>query len=206
MGGRPRCRWKSFNYRFGFPGTADSDGVFAASVIPDSLVTIGIFVTTGRREFARLVDSCEAQTGDILNGGTFLSGSDNMSPRALMWSGIALCVLAIVLGFVQINMGMLFVPWYQPAISAVGVLLLLIAFSRKRSVGGGIALVVFLAMTGFQVFALGVMMKTPPYTGPVKAGSPMPTFTTAYADGRPFSDKDLAEGKTTVMTFFRGRW
>ena len=129
-----------------------------------------------------------------------------MSPRALMWSGIGLVVLAIVLGVVQVNMGMLFVPWYQPVLSLVGAILVLFAVAKKRSIGGGIALFLVVAMTGFQVYALGVMMKTPPYTGPVKAGLPVPTFATAYADGRTFTDRDLADGKTTVMTFFRGRW
>jgi cytochrome oxidase Cu insertion factor (SCO1/SenC/PrrC family) len=115
-------------------------------------------------------------------------------------------VLAIVLGIVQINLGMLFVPWYLPALTLLGALLILVAFARRRSIVGGLALFVALGLAGLQAYALGVMMKTPPYTGPVKAGSPIPSFTTAFADGRPFTEKDVGDGKPTVMVFFRGRW
>ena len=106
----------------------------------------------------------------------------------------------------QFSQGFLFVPWYIPAISMIGALLVLAAFMRSRSIVTGILVVLMLAFAGLEGFVLGVAMKTPDYTGPATAGNPMPSFTTAYADGRPFTDKDLADGRPTVLTFFRGRW
>jgi FtsH-binding integral membrane protein len=128
------------------------------------------------------------------------------SGRLLVALGIALCVLGIPLGILQFSQGLLFVPWYIPALSLVGALLVLVAFLRSRSIVIGIVLILTLAFAGLEGFFLGVGLKTPDYSGPANVGSSMPAFTTAYADGRPFTDKDLADGRTTVLTFFRGRW
>ena len=42
--------------------------------------------------------------------------------------------------------------------------------------------------------------------GPAHAGEKMVPFTTTLADGRVFSQDDLAKGQPTVLLFFRGRW
>jgi hypothetical protein len=128
------------------------------------------------------------------------------STRRFEWLGIALCVVGIGLGIAQFSQGFLFVPWYIPALSFAGALLVLTAFLRRRGIGTGIALFLTLGLAAFECFMLGVGLRTPPYEGPAKRGSPMPSFTTAYADGRTFTDKDLAGKGTTVLTFFRGRW
>ena len=126
--------------------------------------------------------------------------------RLLVALGIALCLLGIPLGILQFSQGFLFVPWYIPAISMIGALLVLAAFVRSRSIFTGILLVLTLAFAGLEGFVLGVAMKTPDYVGPARVGESMPSFATAYADGRPFTDKDLAGRQTTALTFFRGRW
>jgi hypothetical protein len=46
----------------------------------------------------------------------------------------------------------------------------------------------------------------PKYNGPARVGTHIPPFTTTFADGRAFTDKDLEEGTPTVLVFFRGRW
>ena len=80
------------------------------------------------------------------------------------------------------------------------------AFTQRRATVGGISLVLALALAAFEWFVLGIALKTPEYVGPAKAGSPMPSFSTVLAGGQSFTDKDLATGQTTVLTFFRGRW
>jgi hypothetical protein len=129
-----------------------------------------------------------------------------VSGRLLVGLGFLLCLLGIGLGIAQFSRSLLFVPWYVPAMSTIGALLVLLAFTQRRTIGGGVALVLTLALAAFEWFALGIALKTPEYVGPAKAGSPMPSFRTVFADGRPFTDRDLATGQTTVLTFFRGRW
>ena len=46
----------------------------------------------------------------------------------------------------------------------------------------------------------------PPYAGPAKMGEKLPAFTATLADGSPFTNSNLQEGKPTVLVFFRGHW
>jgi hypothetical protein len=84
--------------------------------------------------------------------------------------------------------------------------LLLVAVVCRRTVPRWIALAVVAAFAGLQWYFLGVLMKLPDYTGPAKAGQPIPAFHTKLADGRSFTEDDLRDGSRHVMVFFRGRW
>src|SRR6266705_4116944 len=84
--------------------------------------------------------------------------------------------------------------------------LLLGSLARRRSITRIVALVLIVALAGFQWFFLIHVAKLPSYEGPARAGLKMPAFQTALADGRTFSDKDLQDGTSSVLTFFRGRW
>jgi hypothetical protein len=53
---------------------------------------------------------------------------------------------------------------------------------------------------------LAVGVKNPAYTGPAVAGQKVPAFAAILADGTPFTEKDLAQGNSTILLFFRGRW
>jgi hypothetical protein len=138
---------------------------------------------------------------------TTRTAEDRSLGRGNLWTGIALCVLAFALVAVQIAvLKRLFVPWYFPALTTLGFLLIVLSLGKRASVTRFIALVLVGALAGFQWYFLVSIAKLPDYTGPATAGAKMPTFQTAYADGKPFTDKDLQVGTPTVMTFFRGRW
>lgn len=126
--------------------------------------------------------------------------------RGLLWAGIAVGLLGIPLYFVQFSLGMFTVPWYQPVLATLGALLLLGAVARRRSVTRLTALVVIAAFAGLDWYFLVSVSKLPSYEGPARVGQKMPAFRTATADGRPFTEKDLEDGKFNVLVFNRGRW
>ena len=126
--------------------------------------------------------------------------------RGLLWAGILVGLLGIPLYFVQYRLGMLTVPWYQPALAALGTVLLLGAVARRRSVTRMIALVLVAAFAGLDSYFVVSMSKLPSYEGPARVGQKMPAFRTARADGTPFTEKDLQAGKFNVLVFNRGRW
>src|SRR5262245_46782206 len=110
--------------------------------------------------------------------------------RGYLWAAIGLCLLGVAINFVQFFvLKKFFVPWYGPAMSTLGVLLLILAVARRRSVTRVVALVLVAAFAGFGWYFLVSLAKLPEYTGPAQAGRPIPTFQTTLADGRPFSEK-----------------
>ena len=78
--------------------------------------------------------------------------------------------------------------------------------AQRRTATRWVWLVLLLALAGFEWFFLGSMTKLPRYVGPAQAGHEVPAFQTTRADGRSFTDKDLADGTKSVLVFFRGRW
>jgi hypothetical protein len=62
------------------------------------------------------------------------------------------------------------------------------------------------AFAGLQWYFLVSMMKLPEYNGPAQPGKRLPPFQAEFANGRSFTEADLADGSRRVMTFFRGRW
>jgi hypothetical protein len=125
--------------------------------------------------------------------------------RWLFWAGILLCPLAIALTFVQLGMNHLATPWYLPALTTLGALLLLASVVQRRSVPRLAALVLVAAFAGLQWFFIVWLAKLPEYQGPTQ-GQPIPAFTASRADGRSFTDADLQDGRKRVLVFFRGRW
>src|SRR2546430_14179579 len=110
--------------------------------------------------------------------------------RGYLWLGIGLSVLGVALVVLQYSLHQLIIPWYMPALTTLGVLLLLGSLARRRSVTRIVALVLIFALAGFQWFIL-LYSKLPSYEGPARTGLTMPVFQTALADGRSFTDKDL---------------
>src|SRR5262245_15117000 len=126
--------------------------------------------------------------------------------RGYFWAGLAVCLLGLAAAVIQVNLKILVVPWYVPALATLGAVLLLVSVARRPSIPRVLALVLVAALAGLQWYLLGVLMKLPAYEGPAQAGKQLPAFASAYADGRPFTDADLRDGSRRVMTFFRGRW
>lgn len=137
---------------------------------------------------------------------TIAPATDRSRGRGLLWVGITVGLLGIPLYVVQFRLGMFTVPWYQPALATLGALVLLGAVARRRSITRLIALALVVAFAGLDWYFLLSMSKLPSYEGPARVGQKMPAFRTAKADGGPFTDNDLQDGKFTVLVFNRGRW
>ncbi len=127
------------------------------------------------------------------------------SGRIFLFFGLALMLAGPAAYAVQLNQKSLVVPWYVLVASAAGVLLVATSLWRRRSVWRILALVLVLLVTGLEG-AMLLMMRTPPYTGPVAAGKPFPAFTTLRADGTSFTQRDLEGDRDNVLVSFRGRW
>jgi hypothetical protein len=96
-------------------------------------------------------------------------------------------------------------PWYAPLLGTLGVALIVLALMRSRSIWRWTAVVIFTLLATFQWWAV-LAMRTPAYTGPVKAGQSFPAFATTLADGSAFTQADLQGDQHTLMVFFRGHW
>ena len=135
------------------------------------------------------------------------SGTAPAVGRGYLLAGLTLAVLAIALFIGQFAvLKRTGVPWYLPALTTVGALLVVLALAQRRSVTRVLALLVVAALAGLEWFFLASLTRLPEYAGPAQTGQPMPAFQTALADGTSFGDADLRDGKATVMVFFRGRW
>jgi hypothetical protein len=124
---------------------------------------------------------------------------------ALLGLGLFLPILGIALYVAQVRAQRLTIPWYLPALCALGVVFAILSLWQARSVWRGIGFVVVLLLAGLGS-AFVLVPNLPEYTGPVAAGKPFPAFTTHGADGTSFTQRDLSGDANTVMVFFRGRW
>ena len=131
---------------------------------------------------------------------------DKTSGRGYLWAGIGLALVAIILVAVQFGLKQLIVPWYFPAVTTLGAVLLLCSVARRVTVVRILALGLIGAMAGCEWYFLTSLAKLPEYHGPAQAGKTLPSFATTLADGQAFSDQDLRDGTRRVLTFFRGRW
>jgi len=125
--------------------------------------------------------------------------------RGFFWSGLALAVVGIVAYLAQFSMRHLTTPWYMPVLSTIGVLLLLLAVLRRRTIWRILGLLLVVLLAGAQwalIFAMGL----PEYRGPAAVGKPFPAFATLRADGTKFTQAELGGTKNDVLVFFRGRW
>jgi hypothetical protein len=125
--------------------------------------------------------------------------------RYLLFLGLALTILGMMGYVTQIAMKRLFTPWYMPAMATLGVVLVMLALWNARTVWRMLALLLVVLVAGAE-WAFLLAMGVPEYTGPVAAGQPFPTFMSARADGKLFTERDLQGDQNNVLVFFRGRW
>ena len=123
----------------------------------------------------------------------------------LFLMGVLLFLLGPAIYVVQVILGRLEMPWHVPVLSAVGVLLMAASVLQRPGVWRSMGLVLFALLCGLQWFFVLVVAKTPPYEGP-QVSDKVPAFAATYADGRAFTNKDLEDGKPTVLLFYRGHW
>jgi len=127
--------------------------------------------------------------------------------RLWLWLGVGLFLLGFLLNFVQIFvLKFLVTPWYVPILATAGVLLALVSVRQRPTWTRVIALLALVLLSaGWWYFILS-MSRLPEYKGPVQVDKEIPEFTTTFADGSSFTEKDLQKGTPTVLVFYRGHW
>jgi hypothetical protein len=125
--------------------------------------------------------------------------------RRLLLVGLGLAVLGVAAYVAQVAAHRLTTPWYMPIAGTLGVLCVVASLWQARTVWRVLALLLVLLVAGAE-WAFLLTLRLPAYTGPVAVGQPFPAFTTARADGTPFTDRDLAGGQNSLLVAFRGRW
>ncbi len=126
--------------------------------------------------------------------------------RMYLLLGVLLAAAGLVIYAFQFRAKVLTTPWYVPILATVGVALAVAALAQSRSGWRWAAAVLLTLFAAAEWLFLLVLMSTPPYTGPAKAGQPFPAFSTTLADGSPFTQDNLKGDQNTVLVFFRGRW
>ena len=133
-------------------------------------------------------------------------GAGKRPGRMYLLLGALLAAAGLVIYALQFRAKVLTTPWYVPVLATVGVALAVASLARYRSVGRWAAVVLLTLFAAAEWVFLLVLMSTPPYTGPAKAGQPFPAFATTLADGSTFTQDNLKGDRNTVLVFFRGRW
>jgi hypothetical protein len=124
-----------------------------------------------------------------------------------LWLGVGLFLLGVVLFFVQAFVFKhLVTPWYMPILFTLGALSALVSVRQRRTWTRVIALVVLALFSGFQWYFILSISRLPEYKGPVQVDKRIPEFTSTFADGSSFTDRDLQKGTPTVLVFYRGHW
>ena len=125
--------------------------------------------------------------------------------RLLLALGFVLALAGIGGYIVQVAMLRLTTPWYMPALTTLGALLLVVSLWQRRTFWRILGLVVLVLLAGAE-WAILFMAMLPKYEGPVTESKPFPKFATEKADGTSFTQSDLESGQNSLLVFFRGRW
>ncbi len=126
--------------------------------------------------------------------------------RLLLWTGILAAILGPVVYALELHAARLTTPWYAPALTTLGAILIIVSLRRRFSVWRVAALLLIGAVTAGEWWFLLSHARLPAYTGPVAEGHPFPEFSAARADGTPFTRDNLVGDEDTVLVFFRGHW
>jgi cytochrome oxidase Cu insertion factor (SCO1/SenC/PrrC family) len=124
----------------------------------------------------------------------------------LFFIGVVVFLLGPAIYIAQVGSGNLRMPWYLLLMTTLGVVFMLVSVLRNGGVVRIVFFVLFALLCAGEWFAIMGPLKTPPNTGPAQVAQKLPDFATTFADGKPFTNKDLETGKPTVLVFFRGRW
>jgi hypothetical protein len=126
--------------------------------------------------------------------------------RLYLVLGVLAPLAGLAIYAAQLRARALSTPWYAPILATAGVALVVLALVRSRSVWRWTAAVLLTLFATAEWVFLAVLMSTPAYTGPAKAGQPFPAFATTLADGSTFTQDNLKGDRGTVLVFFRGHW
>ena len=125
--------------------------------------------------------------------------------RGLFFLGLLCPLVGLGAYMAQVSAQRLFTPWYLPALSFLGLVLVALSLREKRSLTRWIGFVLIALLTA-ATCAFLLLTRLPAYAGLLQVGEPYPAFETARADGTPFTQTDLSGSQNTVLVFFRGRW
>jgi hypothetical protein len=131
---------------------------------------------------------------------------DRFHHWVLFVAGVLLFCTGPVLYVIQFRLKNLGAPWYVPTLASAGATLMIVSVWRRWGVPRTLVAAVFALVCAFEWFAFLVATRSPVYAGPAHPGAKVSAFTTTLADGKPFTEKDLEEGTSTVLVFYRGRW
>ena len=127
--------------------------------------------------------------------------------RLWLWLGVGLFVLGFLLNFVQVFvLKYLVTPWYVPILATGGALLALVSVRQRPTWTRVIASLVLALLCAGEWYFILSMSRLPEYKGTVQVDKKIPEFTTTFADGSSFTEKDLQKGTPTVLVFYRGHW
>jgi hypothetical protein len=94
----------------------------------------------------------------------------------------------------------------MPILFTLGVLLALVSVRQRPTWTSVIAFLLLALLSAGEWYFILSMSRLPEYKGPVQVDKKIPAFTTTFADGRPFTEKDLQKSNPTVLVFYRGHW
>src|SRR6267143_360110 len=127
--------------------------------------------------------------------------------RLWLWLGVGLFLLGFLLNILQIAvLKYLVTPWYVPILATAGALLALVSVRQRPTWTRVIALLALVLLSAGEWYFILSMSRLPEYKGPVQVDKKIPEFTTTFADGSSFTEKDLQKGTPTVLVFYRGHW
>ena len=137
-----------------------------------------------------------------------LPKTESQPPRRapLFLVGVLIFFLGPVLYGVQLFRAQLLTPWHVPILATIGVLFMAVSLGQRRGILRAVGLLVFLTLCVLVWLLVGVMIRTPEYTGPASPGQKIPAFAATRAHGGAFSHSDLTAGAPSIMLFFRGKW
>ncbi len=125
--------------------------------------------------------------------------------RGLFLLGLLCPLVGLGAYIAQISAQRLITPWYLPALSFLGLVLVALSLRQMRSVTRWIGFIIIALLTA-ATGAFLLLTRLPAYAGPLQIGQPYPAFETLRADGKPFTQADFPGEQNTVLVFFRGRW
>lgn len=138
---------------------------------------------------------------------TPLSGAAQSPSRLRFWGGVLLAFAMLPIFILQVAWtDLALTPWYLPIGGTLAALLVLSALGRPLRWWRVAIAAMCVALAAFEWFFLLSLTVLPRYDGPIAAGTPLPAFRAALADGTEIDADYFQQQRPTALVFFQGRW